>query len=49
MINLKFPFLARCTGVDKSGYQVNIFFISLRKHVVVTHETLLMCTHNKCF
>ena len=29
--------LGICIGLDKSGYWVNIFLISSRKHVVGTH------------
>ena len=36
--------------LDKSGYQVNIFLISLLKHILKRlAEALLMSTHNICF
>ena len=39
-------------GLDKPGYQVNIFLISSRKHIVGTqkcHAKVLLMSTNKCF
>ena len=36
-------------GLDKSGYQVNIFLISPEKHRKHLTEAFLMSTNNICF